>query len=524
MHIKDGRLYIDDKDIDKLITYKLKQLDEILEVCYDDILEKKFDVESVRVFPLWRFEKKKQENPEYTKHEYEIDCTEEYFKEYLMDLLNSRLHPSIMECIIQFQKENLKLFTDKMHLDSDQLRLLSALRGIDKYAKDKINCLEEDILFNKGINPRIHHCLKALDAERTRYILTLQRKSTKWQELFEIIAQNKYMRGASINSIEQNRKCLETIFEILGKRYVEDITYSDCHRISDCIYNLPKQWRRESISKRLNIRQLLRRRDISKISYTNAKKYLWHFKEFLSFAKKRRYIIESLDEDIDIPKGREPVIVDGFSKEELKLIFNPKTYPHKNDKEQEHHFWIPLIALYSGMRLNEICQLYIEDIKCKNNIWYFDLKVERPDHHIKNEQSKRFVPVHPKLIELGFMEYVQLMHQLNEKQLFPQLVYNEKKYFRGPISSWFSRYLSKIGIEGRNKVFHSIRHTVKPRLRDAGIQQEYQNAICGWAAQDIGERVYGGQIPVERLYKELSKLDYPFLHKYFKEYDKSSNI
>ena len=80
--------------------------------------------------------------------------------------------------------------------------------------------------------------------------------------------------------------------------------------------------------------------------------------------------------------------------------------------------------------------------------------------------------------------------------------------------------MTSIHIDGRNKVFHSFRHTVKPYLRDCGIPQEYQNAICGWAAKDIGERVYGGKIPVKRLYEEISKLQYPFLDKTLEELKK----
>jgi hypothetical protein len=79
------------------------------------------------------------------------------------------------------------------------------------------------------------------------------------------------------------------------------------------------------------------------------------------------------------------------------------------------------------------------------------------------------------------------------------------------MGSWFGRYLESIGITGKDKVFHSFRHTVKPRLRDAGISQEYQNMICGWSSNDIGERVYSAEAPILKLSQELEKLQYPFL-------------
>ena len=53
-------------------------------------------------------------------------------------------------------------------------------------------------------------------------------------------------------------------------------------------------------------------------------------------------------------------------------------------------------------------------------------------------------------------------------------------------------------------------------MRDCGVPQEYQNALCGWLARDTGEEVYGGAFKLENLYKEISKLKYPFLEQNLK--------
>jgi hypothetical protein len=50
-------------------------------------------------------------------------------------------------------------------------------------------------------------------------------------------------------------------------------------------------------------------------------------------------------------------------------------------------------------------------------------------------------------------------------------------------------------------------------IRDAAVPQEYQNAICGWEANGIGEKVYGHKIPINILYQEIQKVQYPFLDK-----------
>ena len=112
------------------------------------------------------------------------------------------------------------------------------------------------------------------------------------------------------------------------------------------------------------------------------------------------------------------------------------------------------------------------------------------------------------------------MRKNKKERVFETLKYSKKNHFANAVSGWFARYMTEIKVKQPNKVFHSFRHTVKPHLRDAGIAQEYQNAICGWSGNDIGEIVYGGQIPIKKLYEEISKLQYPFLDKNLKEIKK----
>ena len=242
------------------------------------------------------------------------------------------------------------------------------------------------------------------------------------------------------------------------------------------------------------------------------------FKEFMVFCKDNRYIPDSFQGDIKITKRKEVISIEPFSKDELKKIFDPMTYPRVMDIKYSYRYWIPLIALYSGMRLNEICQLYLDDIKVSKGVWYFDISDERKDQHIKNSQSKRLVPIHSKLLELGIIEYANKVREVkvnnkHQDRLFYQLNYSVKNHYIQAISQWFGRYLKKIGIDSRSKVFHSFRHTVKPYLRDAGISKEYQNLLCGWIGDDEGERTYGGNVSIKKLYSELSKLKYPFLNK-----------
>ena len=39
--------------------------------------------------------------------------------------------------------------------------------------------------------------------------------------------------------------------------------------------------------------------------------------------------------------------------------------------------WVPLVALYLGLRFEEICPLRIEDVKLTMSVWYFNVTDRR---------------------------------------------------------------------------------------------------------------------------------------------------
>ena len=74
---------------------------------------------------------------------------------------------------------------------------------------------------------------------------------------------------------------------------------------------------------------------------------------------------------------------------------------------ESHKYWFPLIGLFTGMRMHEILQLYLEDIYEKEGVWVFDLNENHSDKKRKTPQSRCLVPIHNKLIELGLRELWQ---------------------------------------------------------------------------------------------------------------------
>lgn len=136
-----------------------------------------------------------------------------------------------------------------------------------------------------------------------------------------------------------------------------------------------------------------------------------------------------------------------------------------------HKFWLPVLGLYTGARVNEICQLNpAADIKQGDNgVWYFDITSDSATaidvkKSVKTAAGNRIVPVHSKLIKLGLLDYVEAAKMGGHKILFPQWKVVRGRAGDNP-SRWFVRFLDDIGLkhkEGDKKLagMHAFRKTV----------------------------------------------------------------
>jgi len=203
------------------------------------------------------------------------------------------------------------------------------------------------------------------------------------------------------------------------------------------------------------------------LSPATRKKYITAIAGFLEWLKINDY--SSIDLDAPLKKLKVTKIEaskqrDLFKEEDLNKLFNSKEYIQGTHKKASQ-FWVPLIGLYTGARLNEICQLEIKDIyQYKDTgIWVFDInknKESDPNKSLKNDGSIRVIPVHKKLIELGFIDFFNT--QKNNKRLFSDLSYvDSNNKYGDQLQRWFNRtYKNRCGVTTPKTSFHSFRHTV----------------------------------------------------------------
>jgi integrase len=175
-------------------------------------------------------------------------------------------------------------------------------------------------------------------------------------------------------------------------------------------------------------------------------------------------------------------------------------------------FWVPLIALYSGMRLNEICQLTLDDFVVQDGV---DIMLIRDGDdgetkRVKTDAGVRFVPVHPELRRIGLLDYIEEQRRnANDTTApaFPDLPVGSTGYRSDPFSKWFAIFLDRVGVKHAKKVFHSFRHTYRDALREADISREKVRALGGWTSGTTDDD-YGSGLRASTLAKDIENVRY----------------
>jgi len=193
-----------------------------------------------------------------------------------------------------------------------------------------------------------------------------------------------------------------------------------------------------------------------------------------------------------------------FSTEQLERLLSGKQYQGKKPLHS-YYYWLPLLGLYTGCRLDELCQLYIEDIYQIDDVWVIDIN-DSEDKKLKSFNSKRIIPIHSKLIDLGFLNYVDKI-QAAHKRLFPALKKGRDGYGSAP-SKWFARYRKQVGITESGVVFHSLRHTFVNELKQLGIEESLAASLAGHSSSGITFERYGKDYSPSVLKDVIERLNY----------------
>jgi len=320
-------------------------------------------------------------------------------------------------------------------------------------------------------------------------------------------------------SVWEIRHTLDLLIQEFGDISLGRLNREMSVKFKDDLQKLPKNRTKLQQYRDLDFHELVKLNVVEKdrISRTTVNNNLGYVSSFMKWCVINGYVDINFFEGMRLKKLiRQRDERDRFEEKELKQIFQKQNYIEftEVEKQKYEYYWCPLISLFSGMRLNEICSLYLDNIiQVKGNHrekrWCFNILEEpdRPDKHIKTLSSRRIVPIHDTLIDLGFIEFVELLKQRhkNRQRLFQELKLSEGSYIRN-VSRFFNRrYLTKLGLKTERKTFHSLRHTVIDHLKQQGIDVSFINELVGHSSGNIDLDRYGKGYNSDILYNKCVK-------------------
>ncbi|EJE4733678.1 site-specific integrase [Vibrio parahaemolyticus] len=166
-----------------------------------------------------------------------------------------------------------------------------------------------------------------------------------------------------------------------------------------------------------------------------------------------------------------------------------------------YYYWIPLLLRYTGARLNELCQLYSEDIAIVNHVPCILIRNNTEDKSTKNSSSNRTVPIHIELINKGFLNFVV---SCRNKRLFEELPCING-YYSHNASKWFTRRRAKIELfKGYDA--HSFRHSFINELKQQRVPRELIEALVGHEHDSLSLDLYGKEFGPELLLPVIHKI------------------
>ena len=259
-----------------------------------------------------------------------------------------------------------------------------------------------------------------------------------------------------------------------------------------------------------------------RISATTLKKRVGAIQALLGFAHSERWIAANVGSKIPIVGYTRSVKERrSFRDGELQALFGsdlfllPSTwFSGRTGLTDLTLHWLFLLGLTSGARLEEVGQARLADVQEDDGIAFIDIDDREnvvpaePDtdgRSLKNEMSRRVVPIHDRLIELGFLEYVEAMRKLGQTMLFPDLKQNVFGKFTQEGSRRANRFIDKFVSKDRRLVFHSLRHRFKDEGRNVGVAESILDQLCGHSPATVGAR-YGEGADVKQLKRRLRRL------------------
>ena len=444
------------------------------------------------------------------------------------------------ECNAYFEQENLPRPTDSVKNIVREVFMRAQLQFLDymvKYLNGEKPVLPTQII--PGIPAsKTNSSIYAQSGYNAPVKEEIIQKATQGKTFLDIATQYCNL-PARKNKTDANKKILgraKVVQELLGVgRDMRSITSDDLQNAANNLAYIPYSYghdhNKKSIFEHIKIGK---RKPENCITQKTLDEYVGCIKTVFAEALRKGDIQENIVDAVDWPVSHNQTQTKKyapFSIEQLNAIFHAPLYTGCKDDGRNYNkvgtnhprrirFWLPLIALFTGARINEICQLHTDDVQEKNGIPFISIN-EEDEKHVKTKAGIRQVPIHNELIKIGFLDYAAQMREKGEKLLFPEVMESLVKGKRAkdaspsaPLSKWFNHFIESVNtcIEQPElkftleHVFHSFRHTVRTEFRRNRAPEDDVCRICGWEDGSKGKTLadHYGESVLENLQETVN--------------------
>lgn len=377
---------------------------------------------------------------------------------------------------------------------------------------------------------------------------------------YDIQNENKDTKSQYLNSIN-------LFVDLFGDIPLPDITSDHMDKYRNVLDLLPSKrktiFKNKAIGEVLDeVRQLIDEGKQPNIISSNTRKNTYHkIYRVLKWWRREQLIDNDFSHCIGRSSSKKnkasnskKEVRESISSAMLNTIFHGYVYdvtkqkPDNMRKVSKHLFWLPLFGLFSGARENELAQLMTDDViqDEETGIWYFRIVENNARFQkTKNASSIRCVPLHPKLIELGFLDYLQMMQTRSNQRrqvlnLWGLTHTKSADIWHKNFSESYRKYRGFLGlpIGSGVGVFHTFRNTFIREIMGGGDEDfdrfpQSVKQIIGHkydknssSNSDIISEAYFGRLELSVLYdkivsevhyKDLS-LDHVNWHSFSKKY------
>ena len=255
---------------------------------------------------------------------------------------------------------------------------------------------------------------------------------------------------------------------------------------------------------------------VPRLSLKTAARHFSAMTQLWKWLRAREHVHSLPFSGFDFPRsGSARAARDDWSEADLLTLLQ-SDHMKRAATERGRDWWLVALAMFTGMRLEELCRLRPgTDIRMENGTVFLLVQEQKdPTWSPKTEAGERAVPVHHLLVEAGLMEWMDEQAGRGAIRIVPSTrpTGREGKLGNEP-SRRFSKLKIGLGVASKT-TFHGFRHGVSTILRneDATLREAWIDAVLGHegdGGKSLGISTYFKRVGAANLQRVVEGIHYP---------------